>query len=302
MAGRHADSEGVGDESARGLSELRVGHLGPRVGRPVSRERRAALADALTSSRGGLPPEGPSKFEARVLPGREALAEEAARQFQTAASAAIESGGAFRVALSGGSTPRAVHERLTRAPFRRGIDWGRVCFFFGDERCVSPDSERSNFRMARETLFEPLRIRPDRVFRMKGEAAPKEAAADYGRVLEAGLARERGWPTFDFVFLGLGPDGHTASLFPGTRALDEKTEPVAANWVPKIREWRLTATYPLLNAARRIVFLVAGAEKRDPGTAILKRQPGWRDLPAARVRPRRGTVLWLLDEEAGGSL
>jgi len=256
----------------------------------------------LTSFRGGIPPEGPSKFEARVLPSREALADEAARQFETAANAAIESGGAFRVALSGGSTPRAVHERLTRAPFRRAIDWGRVHFFFGDERCVSPDSERSNYRMARETLFEPLRIRPDRVFRIKGEAPPKEAAAEYARVLEAGLPRERGWPTFDFVFLGLGADGHTASLFPGSRALDEKNAPVAANWVPKLREWRLTATYPLLNAARRVVFLAAGPEKREPATAILKRRPGSRDLPAARVRPGRGTVLWLLDEEAGGSL
>jgi 6-phosphogluconolactonase len=195
-----------------------------------------------------------------------------------------------------------VHERLARAPFRTSIDWGRVRFFFGDERCVPPDSDRSNYRMARETLFEPLRIPPARVFRMKGEAPPKEAAADYARVLEAELPRERGWPTLDFVFLGLGTDGHTASLFPGTRALDEKKARVAASWVPKLREWRLTATYPLVNAARRIVFLAAGLEKRDPATTILKRRPGWRELPAARVRPGRGTVLWLLDEEAGGTL
>ena len=237
-----------------------------------------------------------------MLPGGDALAEEAARQFETAARTAIESGGTFRVALSGGSTPRAVHDRLTRAPHRRGIDWGRVHFFFGDERCVPPDSDRSNYRMARETLFEPLRIRPDRIFRMKGEAPPKEAAAEYARLLEAELRRERGWPSFDFVFLGLGTDGHTASLFPGTRALEEKTAPATANWVPKLREWRLTATYPLLNAARRVVFLVAGDEKRAAASTILKRRPGWRELPAARVRPRRGTVLWLLDEEAGGNL
>ncbi|HEY6146067.1 MAG TPA: 6-phosphogluconolactonase, partial [Thermoanaerobaculia bacterium] len=145
-----------------------------------------------------------------MLPDREALAEEAALQFETAARAALERGGAFRVALSGGSTPRAVHERLTQAPHRRGIDWGRVRFFFGDERCVAPDSDRSNYRMAKETLFEPLRIRPDRVFRMNGEAPPKKAAAEYARLLEAELPRERGWPTFDFMFLGLGTDGHTA--------------------------------------------------------------------------------------------
>ncbi|HEY6050256.1 MAG TPA: 6-phosphogluconolactonase [Thermoanaerobaculia bacterium] len=237
-----------------------------------------------------------------MLPDREALAEEAALQFETAARAALERGGAFRVALSGGSTPRAVHERLTQAPHRRGIDWGRVRFFFGDERCVAPDSDRSNYRMAKETLFEPLRIRPDRVFRMNGEAPPKKAAAEYARLLEAELPRERRWPIFDFMFLGLGTDGHTASLFPGTRALDEENVSVAANWVPKLREWRLTATYPILNAARRVVFLSAGLEKRDPATTVLKRRPGWRDLPAARVRPRRGTMLWLLDEEAGGTL
>ncbi len=156
--------------------------------------------------------------------------------------------------------------------------------------------------MAKETLFEPLGIRAGRVFRMKGEAPPKEAAAEYGHVLEGELAGVRGRPAFDFVFLGLGMDGHTASLFPGTRALEEKNQPVSANWVATLREWRLTATYPLLNAARRVVFLVVGAEKRDPATTILKRLPGWRDLPAARVRPRRGTALWLLDEEAGGGL
>jgi 6-phosphogluconolactonase len=191
---------------------------------------------------------------------------------------------------------------LTQSPHRKAIDWKRVVFFFGDERCVPPDSDRSNYRMARETLFEPLGIAPGRIHRMHGEAPPKEAAAEYARILERELPVEGSLPTFDFVFLGLGPDGHTASLFPGTRALEEKASRVAANWVPKMREWRLTLTFPVLNAARRIVFLVSGGEKRGPATAILKRKPGWRDLPASRVRPARGSLLWLLDEEAGGRL
>jgi len=254
------------------------------------------------SSRGSLPPEAPSKFEARVLPGSEAMAEEGARQFESAAKAAIESGGTFRVALSGGSTPRALHDRLAHPPFREGIAWTKVRFFFGDERCVPPDSPRSNYRMARETLFDPLGISPERVFRMKGEAPPRSAAAEYEAVLERELPARRGRPCFDLILLGLGPDGHTASLFPGTRALGEEASFVTANWVPKMREWRLTTTYPLLNAAQRVVFLAAGAEKKDPATTILKRRAGWRELPAARVRPRNGTVLWLLDEEAGGSL
>jgi 6-phosphogluconolactonase len=278
--------------------------VGTGVRGPFPRERRAALADALRGRR--LPPEGPASFEARVVPGKDALAEEAAREFEAAARTALqgdgEGGGPFRVALSGGSTPRAVHERLTRTPHRKGIDWKRVIFFFGDERCVPPDSDRSNYRMARETLFEPLGISEERIHRMRGEAPPKEAAAEYAGILERELPVERGVPTFDLIFLGLGPDGHTASLFPKTRALEEKGRPVAANRVPQMGEWRLTVTYPVLNAARRVVFLVSGGEKAGPATTILKRRPGWRDLPASRVRPTRGSLLWLLDEEAGGRL
>lgn len=194
-----------------------------------------------------------------------------------------------------------MHERLTRAPFRRAVDWRKVRFFFGDERCVPPASDRSNYRLARETLFEPLAIPGDRIFRMRGEDPPKRAAQAYSRMLEEEFAGDRGKIRFDLVFLGLGPDGHTASLFPGTRALEERA-PAAANWVSKFREWRLTLTYPVLNAARRVVFLVAGEEKADPATAILQKARGASRFPAAKVRPRQGSLLWLLDEEAGGRL
>jgi 6-phosphogluconolactonase len=156
--------------------------------------------------------------------------------------------------------------------------------------------------MASETLFGPLGIDPTQVFRMRGESRPRDAAEAYGRIIETEVPLERGRPRLDFVFLGLGPDGHTASLFPGTRALQEKDGFAAANWIPKMREWRLTVTFPVLNSARRIVFLAAGQEKADAATTILERRAGWRALPASQVRPRRGTVLWLLDEEAGGRL
>lgn len=177
-----------------------------------------------------------------------------------------------------------------------------MVFFFGDERCVPPDSDRSNYRMARETLFDPLGIEPSRVFRMHGEAPPRTAADEYADVLGGEFASGRGWPRFDLIFLGLGPDGHTASLFPKTRALEERARSVVANRVPKFREWRLTLTYPVLNAARRVIFLAAGEEKAEAATAILTRSRGWRELPAARVRPKKGSLLWLLDEEAGGCL
>ena len=247
-----------------------------------------------------LPPETPPRFEARVLPGLPALAEEAARQFQWAAKESIAARGAFRVALSGGSTPCSLHERLTKEPFRRGIDWKRTLFFFGDERCVPPDSVRSNYRMARRTLFEPLGIREERTFRIRGEDPPKRAADEYARILEEQFPGERR-PRFDLVLLGLGPDGHTASLFPRTRALSVRDRSVAANWIPQVRSWRITLTYPALNAAARVIFLVSGAEKAATVAAIIgKQSPS--AFPAARVRPRRGSLLWLLDEEAGAYL
>ncbi len=230
------------------------------------------------------------------------LAEAAAREFQAASREAIEVRGRFRVALSGGSTPRLLHERLTRPPFRKGIDWDRIEFFFGDERAVRPDSDRSNYRMAAETLFAPLKISDAQVHRIRGEAPPGTAASDYNRVLESAFAGERGRSRFDLILLGLGPDGHTASLFPGTRAIEEKNLSVAANWVPKFREWRITLTYPILNAARRVIFLVSGPEKAIPAAAIIRKQRSGREFPAGRVRPRRGSLLWLLDEEAGKEL
>jgi 6-phosphogluconolactonase len=248
------------------------------------------------------PRAAPARFEVRVLPGLDSLAQEAAREFDHAVSDALRDRVVFRVALSGGSTPRALHERLARKPYRPRIAWDRIRFFFGDERCVPPDHERSNYRMARETLFDPLRIPSDHVFRMRGEANPPAAAAEYERTLEREFARSPSRPRYDLVFLGLGPDGHTASLFPGTKALRERVRLVVANDVPNFQEWRLTSTYRLLNAARRVVFLAAGEEKREPVNKILKREAGYRKLPAAGVRPREGALLWLLDEEAGRDL
>ncbi|MEP6767694.1 MAG: 6-phosphogluconolactonase [Acidobacteriota bacterium] len=237
-----------------------------------------------------------------MLPGAADLAEAAAREFRSASEEAIAARGVFRVALSGGSTPRRLHERLTRAPFRRGIEWKKIRFFFGDERCVPPESDSSNYLMAARTLLGPLGIAEDRVFRIRGEAPPKTAAAEYARLLEGEFAAERGGPGLDLVLLGLGPDGHTASLFPGTRALEERDRPASANWVPKLREWRITMTYPVFEAARRVIFLVTGEEKAAPAAAIIGRKKAGRDLPAARVLPRRGSLLWLLDESAGRDL
>jgi 6-phosphogluconolactonase len=245
-----------------------------------------------------LPKEGPPSFEVRVLPdGREA-ARAAARELVGAHADAIGDRGNFRVALSGGSTPRALYETLSRPPFREQIDWGRARIFFVDERCVPPDHERSNYRLAKKHLLDPLRVPRANVFRMRGEEEPRLAARAYEELLENEFGRADRTPRFDFVLLGLGPDGHTASLFPGTRALDEKRRWVIANWIPKLREWRLTLTLPVLNASRRVVFLVIGVEKRASVSSVLRRKRGSKNLPASLVRPTRGSLVWIVDEAA----
>lgn len=249
-----------------------------------------------------MPADAAPRFEARILPGPSELANAAAEEIRSAANDAVETRGVFRIALSGGSTPRRLYARLAERPFRGGIRGSRTLFFFGDERCVPPVSDRSNFRTAKEALFDPLNVPPERVFRMRGEDDPRSAATDYARVLAEHVEEERRLPRFDMILLGLGPDGHTASLFPGTRAVSEREKTVAANWVPRLKEWRLTLTLPVLNASRRVLFLVAGADKAAPATAILRRERGYRELPAAAVRPQHGSLLWLLDEEAGARL
>lgn len=240
------------------------------------------------------------RCEIAVVPDARALAEVGAREFARAAGDAISDRGVFRVALAGGSTPRAMYRRLTRSPYRGSVRWERVRFFWGDERCVPPDSKRSNYRMASETLLDPLGIRPRQVFRMKGEEEPARAARAYERLLRKEF---RGRPArLDLILLGLGPDGHLASLFPGTEALTESRHLVAANSVAKFSEFRLTMTYRAINAARRIVFIVSGEEKAAPLTTILRKRRGWRELPASHVSPRRGTMLWLLDGAAASRL
>jgi len=245
-----------------------------------------------------LPAEASSSFEVRVLPDPKEAALAAALEVAHVARDAVANRGIFRIALSGGSTPRLLFDALTRAPFREGIAWSRARFFFVDERSVPPDHERSNYRMARERLFEPLEIPPDRVERMRGEDDPETGARAYEDVLAADFGGPGPAFRFDFVLLGLGADGHTASLFPGTAALAEERRAVLANYVPKMGEWRLTLTLPVLNAARHAVFLVTGAEKSEAVAAVTERRVP--DLPASRVHLHGGSLIWIVDEAAAG--
>jgi len=198
----------------------------------------------------------------------------------------------FRIALSGGHTPAPVYAHI--ASGTRDFRWESVRFTFGDERCVPPDDPQSNFSMARENLFVPAAVPQKSIMRMRGEIDPQIAAQQYTQQLDA-IAAGRGESMYqhDLVLLGLGDDGHTASLFPGTAALEETSRQVVANFVPRLNAWRLTFTFPLINHARQILFLV-GASK-DP-QLIERVLEGDQQFPAARVDPSAGEVTWIIEE------
>jgi 6-phosphogluconolactonase len=198
----------------------------------------------------------------------------------------------FRIALSGGNTPRPVYTEFAR--IARDLPWDRVHFTFGDERCVPPDDPQSNFRMARESLFVPGAVPEKSVARMRGEIDPQIAAQEYQDGLDL-LATQRGEMIYrhDLILLGVGDDGHTAALFPETAALEERARKVVANFVEKFEAWRITFTYPLINQARHICFL-ANANKNP---ALLEKILGGdQEFPAARVAPIDGDVTWILAE------
>lgn len=243
------------------------------------------------------------------------LASAAADKFVEIAEKAIEERGQFSVALSGGSTPKALYAKLVNAE----IDWNKVLFFFGDERNVPRDHRDSNFRMADETLFRPLNISTERTFRWRTELnEPSEVADDFVKQIVYGFAKahsdaaEKAVPrpagpgtTFeiynsmlDLILLGMGTDGHTSSLFPHTAALNETQRSAVANWVPQLDTWRYTLTFPVINNARNVMFLVAGADKAETLKDILEgeRQPD--KLPAQLVQPADGHLFWFVDEAA----
>ena len=198
----------------------------------------------------------------------------------------------FRIALSGGNTPRPVYTEFAR--IGRELPWDRVFFTFGDERCVPPNDPQSNFRMARESLFVLAAVPEKSIARMRGEVDPQSAAEEYQANLDL-LATQNGEMIYrhDLILLGMGDDGHTASLFPGTAALEEQTRKVVANFVPKFDSWRITFTFPLINQARHVCFL-ANANKN---AALLEKVlEGDQQYPAARVEPADGDLTWILGE------
>jgi 6-phosphogluconolactonase len=206
---------------------------------------------------------------------------------------ALSERGEFRLALAGGNTPRPVYAEIAQ---RGNLPWDKVVITFGDERCVPPDNEQSNYRMARETLFEAASVPAESIMRMRGEIDPPVAAHEYHEELAA-RARKAGEEIYrhDLMLLGMGDDGHTASLFPGTAALDETQQSVVANFVPKFNSWRLTSTFPLLNESRQICFMLNASKHVDLIERVLQ---GDTQYPAARVHPSTGKVTWILGQAA----
>jgi 6-phosphogluconolactonase len=243
--------------------------------------------------------------EVRVFSDAKSLSRGAADEFARAARAGIDSRGQFAVALSGGSTPKAMFALL--AEDHRGaatpLAWERIHIFFGDERHVPPNHPESNFRMATESLLDHVPIPSRNVHRVLAELDAAKAAVRYEAELRSVFGTPLGEiPRFDLILLGIGTDGHTASLFPGSAALGETTALVTANWVEKFKSHRITFTFALLNKASEVLFLTAGNDKAEMLRNILRGDPSGQTYPAQNVRPQNGRLIWMVDEAAARTL
>ena len=228
----------------------------------------------------------------------------AAEKFVSAAQKAIAENGKFSVALAGGSTPKSLYKLLASEEFRSRIDWQKVFFFFGDERSVMPDADESNFRMANESILETLQISPENIFRWQTELGDMEKAVEnyVEKIREFFDLRESELPEFDLILLGMGDDGHTASLFPGTEGLRETKRIAIVNFVEKFDTNRLTFSFPTINNASNVIFLISGANKADVLKEVLEGASQPERLPSQNVNPKNGKLLWLIDAPAAARL
>ena len=235
----------------------------------------------------------------KIFPNIEILNNFAAAKFLEIAFFAIQERGVFNVVLAGGSTPKSLYQFLSDEEFKNELDWSRCFFYFGDERNVLPDDAESNFRMANENLLKPLEISEFNIFRWHTEDKDAEKIAeDYTENIDIAFALDEveKFPRFDLILLGMGADGHTASLFPYTEALHETEKIAVANYVEKLNDWRFTLTFPTINNARNIMFLVAGEEKAETLRDVLEGEFEPERLPTQNVRPKNGNLFWLIDK------
>ncbi len=236
-----------------------------------------------------------------VFDDAEEVARAATRRFIELGKAAIVANGRFSVALAGGSTPKRVYELLASEEFNGQLDWARVYIFFGDERCVPPEHHDSNYRMAREALLAHVMLPLENVHRMAGEGDAVANARLYEDELQE-FFNDAQWPEFDLVMLGMGDDGHTASLFPGSLALKEEGAWVTANWVEKFNTFRITLTAPAINHAAHVMFIVTGAGKADRLPEVLNGPREPERLPSQLIKPTPGTLEWFTDKAAAAKL
>jgi len=243
--------------------------------------------------------------EIRILPDGAAIARRAAQEFVQAAAAAVRAKGSFDVSLAGGSTPKALYSLLVNDPtLRSQVPWDKLHLFFGDERHVPPDHPDSNFRMATEAMISKSPLKPAQVTRIKAEYPDAEKAAlEYEKALrEYFKLKDAEYPRFDLLLVGMGNEGHTLSLFPGTKALHPDGRIVVSNWIGKLYTARITLTAPAANNAAEIIFMVTGADKACALKAVLEGPFEPEQLPAQLLQPKNGKLLWLVDAAAGSML
>jgi 6-phosphogluconolactonase len=241
----------------------------------------------------------PGRGELQTYRDSQAVARALADLFVDYGRMAMAERGAFYVALSGGNTPRAAYELLAEDSLRDELSWSDVFIYFGDERCVPPDDEQSNYRMAQRAFLDAVGVPHANVHRIRGEADPGEAANEYASILRTDLGNA---PQFDLVMLGLGPDGHTASLFPGTPPETDDDALVRAVYAPSQMSWRVTVTPKVINLAGTVAFAVEGPEKAPILAAVYEGPVDPVKYPAQIVHPASGRLIWLVDEFAAGML
>lgn len=247
-----------------------------------------------------MQPRGSSpKIEVFETP--EEVAHVAASYFVKIAEKASSASGRFSVALAGGSTPKRMYELLASEEYRDRVQWLKVHIFSGDERCVPPDHRDSNYHMASETLISKVPVPPENVHRMRGEGDAEANALLYEDDLRSFFPNVA-WPNFDLILLGMGDDGHTASLFPNTPALRESQAWVAANWVEKLNAFRVTLTAPAISSAANIIFAVTGTGKATTLSKVLRGKYDPENLPSQLIQPSSGAIVWLVDKAAAAGL
>lgn len=248
--------------------------------------------------------------EIRAYQNSQLLAQAAAEMIIKTSAQAVQRQGTFSLALAGGSTPRATYELLAQAGYMERVNWLKTFIFWGDERCVPLDHPESNYRMVQESLLDHVPVPAEQIYRMQGEISPQIAADIYERLLRVHFATYRANQpaehTFDLVLLGLGEDGHTASLFPGSEALQAQDRWVVPNHIPQLDHSRLTLTRECINAAYQVTFLVSGGRKADILRQVItqdhSQSEGGSQWPAGTIQPQAGKLLWLVDEAAAAGL